>query len=331
MMRRRDFIALIGPALAVPILQAPVAYAQKVRKVGFLYPGPVSTMPVRAGAFNQGLAEGGFRIPADIELISRSSDGNHMRLEPLARELIGHNVEVIVALSPSAINVVRRTVAATNPALPIVAMSLVSDPVASGWVESLAQPGGNFTGLFLDFPEFSKKWLELLKEAVPEVAKIAVFWDPATGTLQRTGVEQAAQILKIELDVVAIRTRADLDPAFAAARDRGCGAVLMTASPIFGAGTQLLAELAGKHRLPTITPFADFARAGGLIAYGPHLLDTYRQVGGMVAKVLQGRKPADLPVERHSKFELVVNLKAAKELGVALPTSILLRANEVIE
>jgi putative ABC transport system substrate-binding protein len=173
--------------------------------VGWLFPGPAGGVPPRVVAFKDGLLQLGFQSPKQVDVVTRIADSNHARLEPMARELLALNVDVIAAFSPSAINALLKVVKETGHKVPIVAMSLVSDPVDSGWVKSLAQPGGNVTGLFLDFPEFSKKWLELLKEMIPGLTKVAVFWDPPTGTMQRAGVEQAARILNVELDIMTVR------------------------------------------------------------------------------------------------------------------------------
>jgi putative ABC transport system substrate-binding protein len=170
-----------------------------------------------------------------------------------------------------------------------------------------------------------------LKENNPKLSRAIVLWDPTTGRTQMKAVEQAAVLLNIQLDVSEVRSPSDFDGAFASASRRGAGAVLMLSSPLIGPNVQILADLAVRHSLPAITLFPDFARAGGLLAYGPNLLDMYRQVGFMAGKVLQGAKPAEMPIERPTKFELVVNLRTAKTLAIPIPTSILLRADEVIE
>jgi putative tryptophan/tyrosine transport system substrate-binding protein len=234
---------------------------------------------------------------------------------------------VILAISSVMVQAFRQA----TRTIPIVALDLETDPVGSGLVASFTHPGGNITGLFFDFPDFTKKWLELLREAIPQLSRIAVLWDSATALTPRNAVEQAASSLSIELDVLEVRTRSDFEEAFAMASRRAAGAVLMLASPLIGTNAQPLAELAIHHRLPAVTLFPDFARAGGLLAYGVNLLDMYRQTGVMVGKVLQGRNPAELPIERPTKFELVLNLRTAKLLGMEIPTSVLLRADEVIE
>jgi putative ABC transport system substrate-binding protein len=273
----------------------------------------------------EGLRVAGFRVPEEVEIISQVADGDPARLSPLAAELIARKVDAIAAISTGAVQIVR----AATAAIPIIAHDLETDPVATGLVASLARPGGNITGFFFDFPEFRTKWLQLLQEAVPRLSSVAALWDPATGPYQQ--IEEAAALLKLNLRILEVRGPADLDGAFLAAAQSKVDALLILSSPVFGANSKRVADLTLGHRLPAVTLFPDFARAGGLMAYGPNLLDTYRQLGGMVAKVLRGTKPADLPVELPTKFELVINVKTAKALGLEVPTSILLRADEVIE
>lgn len=206
-----------------------------------------------------------------------------------------------------------------------------SDPVEAGFIASAARPGGNITGMFLDFPDFGKKWLELLKEAVPEVASVGVLWDPETGPVQLRAVEAAAQTLKLKLETMEVRGSGDLEGFILSAKQRGVGALLFLSSPFIGSNTKLLADLALAQRLPAVTLFTDFARDGGLMAYGPNLLAYFRQMGVLAAKLLRGEQAAELPIETPTKFEFVLNLKTAKILGVKIPQSILLRADDVIE
>jgi ABC-type uncharacterized transport system substrate-binding protein len=274
------------------------------------------------------------RIPAPLTIDRRApssspelSAPDPTRITPLVAEVVQRDVDVILAQSSVMVQAFRQA----TRTIPIVALDLETDPVESGLIASVTHPGGNITGLFFDFPDFTKKWLELLREAIPQLSRIAVLWDPATARTPRNAVEQAAGSLAIQLDIIEVRTRSDFEQAFVTATQRAAGAILMLQSPLIGANAQPLAELAIHHRLPAVTLFPDFARAGGLLAYGVNLLDMYRQTGVMVGKVLQGRKPAELPIERPTKFELVLNLRSAKRLGMEIPTSILLRADEVIE
>jgi putative tryptophan/tyrosine transport system substrate-binding protein len=184
--------------------------------------------------------------------------------------------------------------------------------------------------VFFDFPEFSKKWLELMKETLPQLAKIGVLWDLATGFTQLRAIEAASGIMNLKLQIVEVRALAELDEAMVAA-SQGVDALVMLSTPIVGGSLRALANFTLQRRLPAVTQFPDFARSGGLMSYGPNLQTGFHQAARMVAKVLQGTKPADLPVELPTKFELVINLKTAKAIGIELPTAILLRADEVIE
>jgi putative tryptophan/tyrosine transport system substrate-binding protein len=219
----------------------------------------------------------------------------------------------------------------TIPELPHVAIDLETDPVASGVAATLARPGGNITGVFLDFPDFTGKWLEMLIESSPKLPRAAVLWDPITRPVQMEAVKKAGETLNVQLDIVEVQRPSDFDGAFSTASHRGVGAMVILSSPLIAPNVQALAELALRHRLPAITLFPDFARAGGLLAYGPNLLSLYRLAGVLAGKVLHGANPAELPIERPTKFETVLNMRTAHALGIAIPTSLLLRADEVIE
>jgi putative ABC transport system substrate-binding protein len=245
----------------------------------------------------------------------------------MAAELIENKVDAVVAVSTAAI----RMVQSASATVPIVGHDLETDPVAIGLIESYARPGGNVTGVFFDFPEFRTKWLELLKEVIPTVSNVALLWDPISGQAQLNAVKAAADELGLEAQTIEVRAPTEFDRAFLAVKRHGAEALIVLSSPLFGSASDQLADLALRHRIPTVTLFPDFARAGGLMAYGPNLLDTYRPLGVLVGKILQGAKPGDLPVERPSKFELVVNVRTARAIGLAVPTTILLRADEVIE
>ena len=323
-MKRREFITILGGAVAWPLTAR--AEQRKIPKVGFLYPGPSRIATTRIDAFLEGLRTAGYRVPEEVEFISRFADGDPTRLAPIAIELIDQ-VDVIVAVSTPAALAVRAATTAT----PIVAFDLETDPVATGMISSLAHPGGNITGLFFDFPEFRTKLLELLKEAVPSLSKIAVIWDPNSGPAQLKSIEVAAEAIKLKLEKLEVRNAAEMNQAFDTAKRANVDAAIILSSPFIGANAKLAAELTLRHRLPAVTLFSEFTRNGGLMSYGPNILDIYRRVGGIAAKVLQGRKPADLPVELPTKFELVVNLKTAKALGITIPPSMLIAADEVIE
>jgi putative ABC transport system substrate-binding protein len=322
-MQRRDFLGVLGGVAAWPL----VARAQQtsILKVGLLYPGLATSAVARVAAFREGLHNGGI-APGDVEVIVLAAEGDPDRLARLALELVERKVDVLVPISELSVKAVR-----TVTGIPIVAFDLETDPVGTGLVASLAHPGGNVTGLFFDFPEFSKKWLELLKEAVKPLSNVCILRDPGTGLTQLTAVQAAAELLNVRLDIIEVRGVADLDNAFLEASKRNTGAVIMLGSPIFGTNPKRIASLALHYRLPAITVFPEFAREGGLMAYGPNLLDAFRETGGMVAKVLKGAKTAELPIQLPTKFELVINLTAAKALGLILPSALVARADEVIE
>ena len=245
----------------------------------------------------------------------------------MASDLVEHKVDLIVAVSPVAV----RACQAATKTIPIVAGDLESDPVASGFVSNVAKPDGNITGMFLDFPDFCKKLLQVLHEAVPQASTVAVFWDPGTGSAQLDAVNAAAGTLGLKLVISEVRNEADVQPALQSSISQHATGLLILSSPYVGANTKTLAQRALASRLPAITLFPDFARDGGLIAYGPNLLGYFRQQGVMAAKVLEGARIADTPVEAPTKFEFVLNLKTAKELGIKLPAPMLIRADEVIE
>ena len=325
-MRRREFISLIGSTAAAWPLAAR-AQQPKIPKVGFLYPGPSTVATTRIDAFLGGLRAAGYRVPEEVEFISRFANGDPTRLAPMAIELVDQNVDVIAAVSTPVALAVR----AATATIPIVAFDLETDPVATGMIASLARPGGNITGLFFDFPEFRTKLLELLKEVVPSLSKIAVIWDPNSGSAQLKSIEIAAEAIKVSLEKLEVRNAAEMKQAFDTAKRTDVDAAIILSSPFIGANAKLAAELTLSRRLPAVTLFSEFTRSGGLMSYGPNILDVYRHVGGIAAKVLQGSKPADLPVELTTNFELVVNLKTAKALGLTFPLPLLGRADQVIE
>jgi putative tryptophan/tyrosine transport system substrate-binding protein len=325
-MKRRDFITLLGATMAWP-LAARAQEPPKVAKIGFLYPGPVAVATSRVQALLEGLRTVGYRTPEQIALVLRTADGDASRLAPLAAEIIASEVNVIFGSGSAAVQALR----SATVTIPIIALDLESDPVAAGMAASFAHPGGNITGLFFDFPDFTPKWLEFLKEATPQLSKVAVLWDPATAPIQLKAVENAAELLRLKLEILEVSTRLEFDQAFLTARQRNADALLMLSSAVFSINVRPAAELALRYRLPAITLFPDFARVGGLMAYGPNILDTFRESGVMVGKVLTGTPPADLPIQLPTTFELVVNLQTAKALGITIPTSILVRASEVIE
>jgi len=324
--KRREFITLLGGAAAWP-LAARAQQPTKTAKVGILYPGTAATLLSRVAGLREGLRAAGYREPDNVELLSRAAEGDPKRIAPLAMELAERKVDVMLPISPAAVH----AALAASATIPIVALDVESDPIASGLIKSLSRPGGQVTGVFFDFPEFGKKWIELLKETMPQLATVAVLWDPATGTVQKDAVESAGKLLDVKLEVLEVRGAANLDDAVLAAGRKGVNALLMLSSPVFGSNPERIAGLTLGLRLPALSLFPDFARSGGMMAYGVDSVNNFRQGAALVAKVLRGAKPAELPAELPTKFELVINVKTAKSLGITFPTAILLRADEVIE
>lgn len=323
MMDRRNLLAAAGALIAFPS----ALRAQSKIRVGVLYPGLASMTGIRVNAIMDGLREAGFENIDRIEIVARASEGDPARLAPLAADLVNLKVDAIVPISPSAV----RAAKGATSIIPVVANDMESDPVLSNFVQSLSHPGGNITGVFSDFPKFGTKWIELLKEVVPRLSKVVIMADPASGPVQREAVQAAARGLSLQQELIEVRSVAQLDTAFARAREIEPDAIIMLASPIFGTDPKLIARLARESRLPIATIFSDVARAGGLLSYGPSLIAGIRQTGGMLAKVLKGANPADIPVERPTTFELVINADTARALNLDVPASMLARATEVIE
>jgi putative ABC transport system substrate-binding protein len=210
-------------------------------------------------------------------------------------------------------------------------LDLESDPVENGWVRSLARPAGNITGLFLDFPDLAGKWLELLLAAAPGRNRVGVLWDSTTGSAQLAAARSAAQRFKIDLQVLEIRHSDDIEGALRRGMGAGSTALVALSSPLVSGSSKSIAEFATQNRLPAISAFREFAESGGVLSYGPNLREFYLRAAFFVDKILRGAKAADLPIEQPTKFELLINLKTAKALGLTIPQSLLLRADEVIQ
>jgi putative ABC transport system substrate-binding protein len=275
--------------------------------------------------FRRTLADQGWIEGKNVVLEYRSAGSDPTRFAEAASELTGLKVDVIFADSAPG---VRAAYSATRT-IPIVAIDFTTDPVTEGYVQSYGRPGGNVTGVFLDTPGFSGKWLELLKAAVPGLSRAVVLWDPSPGRAHLQGVQSIAQSLHLQVQVLEVRKPEDIDKAFLTLRKRP-QALIILPSPMMFLESERLAKLALKHRLPGTSMARLFADAGGVLSYGPDNGAAFERSAMLVAKILGGVKPGDLPVERPSKFELVVNLKTAKALGLNIPQSILLRADEVI-
>jgi len=321
-MNRRRFIAVAGGLASAPL----ACWAEDKRRVpvvGFLTSVGVHTeRQMREGLRDLGYADG-----KTIIVEQRSASGNPEALPTLADELVQLNVDVLVATGPPAV----RAAKDATRTIPIVAVDLETDPVSSGLVQSLGRPGGNITGFFLDLPDLAGKWLELLETAAPGRRRVGVLWDSTTGPWQLAAVKTAAQKLAIDLQTIEVRKSDDFDAALREAIRTGVKAIVMLSSPIVSGSSSWLAEFTAKNRLPAISPFRIFADSGGLMSYGPDLLDFSRRAASYVDKILKGAKPSDLPIQQPTKFELVMNLKTAKTLGLTIPQLLLLRADEVIQ
>jgi putative ABC transport system substrate-binding protein len=322
---------VLGIILAVSVLAAApaaMAQAEKAVRIGVLRAAPDDAVFRRnSEPFWQALRQRGFLEGRNLRIEWRVRPGSAEEIGALAVELVRLNVDAILAIAPAGVRAARRA----TKSIPIVAVDLETDPKAAGFAASLARPGGNITGLFLDFPDLGGKWVELVKEVVPNVARLAVLWDPATGSSFLKGVEAAARALKLEFLLLEAHGPGDFAALFKSLTSKRAEAILVLGSPVFNSARKQIAELAAKHRMPAIMPFGGFAEDGGLIAYGPHLEAMFEQAGGVMAKVLQGTRPGEIPIERPTRFELVVNLRTAKALGVTIPTSILVRADRAIE
>jgi ABC-type uncharacterized transport system substrate-binding protein len=325
-MNRRTFLCgLTLGTLAVP-LAAKAQQGAKVHRVGYL--SPVSANAPGHLIFLQSLRELGYVEGENIVLEERFADGNASRLPALAADLVRRNVDVILAASPPAV----RAATAETKTIPIVIIT-GDDPVMSGYVPSLARPGGNVTGVtFLTVDLFAKQ-LDLLKQLVPGLTRVAFLQDPTMPTTDQdlTVVRTAARALDLRLHVFQARDRRDYDGAFATMTTERAGALVIAGSPTYIQDRKRLISLAAKRRLSAIFAFKEDAEAGGLISYGPRQADAVRLAAVYVDKILKGAKPADLPIEQPTKFELVINLKTAKALGLTIPPTLLLRANQVIE
>jgi putative ABC transport system substrate-binding protein len=273
------------------------------------------------------LAEHGWVEGKSVSFEYRSAPGNPPRYDEAAAELLRLKVDVIYAESAPA---TRAAYAATRT-VPIVALDYTNDPVTAGYAETYARPSRNLTGLFLDAPSFAGKWLELLKSIVPGLSRVAVIWDPSPGgTIHLDAVRGAARTFRVQLQVLEVHELRDIEKAFAALRPRS-QALIILPSPMTWGQSARLAELATQHRLPATSMALPFAEAGGVLSYGPDPESALERCGILVGRILSGAKPADLAVERPSKFVLAVNLKTAKALQLRIPDSIVLNADKVIK
>ena len=326
-MRRRNFIMLVGAAVALPIGVRAQQQTGKVHRIGYL--GSGAAVPHLLEAFRRGLRELGWVEGQNVVIDYRFAEGQYGRLPDFADELVRLKMDVIAA-SPTPAALAAKNATET---IPIVGISF-DNPVQQGLVASLARPGGNITGLSYSVgPEIFGKDLELLKELAPEIRHVAVISNPDSPNHLPTigNVKIAARSLGVDLRLLEARGPDEFDGAFAAMVKEGVGALFVIGDPMLFVHRARLADLAVQNRLPTMYTNRPHVEAGGLMCYGPSFSDLWRRAATYVDKILKGAKPADLPVEQPTKFELVINLKTAKAIGIEIPQSILLRADEVIE
>jgi putative ABC transport system substrate-binding protein len=332
-MNRRAFIASSGAAILVARLAAEAQQAARIARIGYLSPNLASGPHLRE-AFRQGLRDLGYVEGRNLVIEYRDAEGKVERIPALAAELVALKVDVIVTEGGN--TVVPLTAKQATRTLPIV-FAGAADPVGSGLVASLARPGGNVTGLGGFLTELVGKRLELLTQAVPGVGQVAVLWLPGvygerTEKEMLTGAEVAARGLGVRLQFVeATRDPADFDRAFSDMTRARAGALTVLPSNMFLREHRRLVDLAAKSRLPAVYPFRQVVEAGGLMSYAASLTDSSRRAATYVDKILKGAKPGDLPVEQPTKFELVINLKTAKALGLTIPPSVLARADQIIQ
>ena len=323
MISRRTLVVSVGVSLLAP-LAAPAQ--PEVVRVGFLASGSPRSAPVTV-MFEQRLRELGFIEGRSLIFEFRTADGKVERLPNLAADLVHLKVDVIVATTDTAVRAAKRA----SKTIPIVTIATDYDPIAAGFVASFSRPGGNVTGLFLRQLELTAKRLEILKQALPWVTRVAVLWDTFSVD-QLRAAEDPARSLGVQLQSLELRNPPyGYDSAFRTAVEGRASALLGLAFPLMYRDRDQIAALSLKHRLPAMFPFRESAEAGGLMAYGANLSVMYRSAADYVAKILRGAKPADLPIEQPTKFELIINMKTAKALGLTIPPSLLLRANQVIE
>ena len=325
-MRRRDLIALFGGAAAVAWPLAMHAQQPAVARIGYVWIGARGTDEANGAGLRQGLADKGYVIGQNLILEERYADGDLEKVPALIADLLALKVDLLVTVGTSASLAARRA----TSTVPIVMAS--SDPVGSGLVASLSRPGGNVTGLSLLASDYSAKWLGLLKELVPELHRVAVLSDPDNAGLARE-VEQlqaAARTLDIELTVFSTK-RADIEASLTSVTNGGFGGLVMTTDPFLEAYTARIIALTSERRLPAIYPFSTAVARGGLMSYSADILAMWRRAATYVDRILKGERPGDLPIEQPTVINLKINLKTAKALGIAVPTSLIVAADEVIE
>jgi putative tryptophan/tyrosine transport system substrate-binding protein len=322
MISRRTFTAGLG--VAIVWLHTARAQQRAMPVVGLLSP----TTAEYEASFRQGLADAGYVEGENVAIEYRRADGHYDRLPALAADLVARKVDVIATLGPPSALAAKRA----TSAIPIV-FEVGSDPIALGLVASLARPGGNLTGVTFLTVELLPKLVQLLSELVPQVRVIAALVNPTNPNTERNmaDLQEAARATGLQVHLIKAATEDEIDGAFATLMRLPAGALIVTGDPFFNSRREQLGALASRYAVPAIYPFREYAVADGLISYGASIAATHRRLGAYAAKILKGAKPGDLPVEQSTTFELVINLKAARALGLAVPQSLIARADEVIE
>ena len=328
-MNRRDTVLALAALGTVPA----DTHAQQARKtavIGWLHPGSRGAVTGPSSAFDglrAGLRTSGYIDGETIRIEERWAQGKPEALPGLAQELVQQKVDIIIAVALPAIMAAK----AASADVPIVATELQIDPVASGLVASLRRPGGNITGLFLNHADLAAKWLQLVREILPGARRIAVLRDVTTGSDQIGAVMAAAKTMAVSLQVLEFRDAAGILGALNAGLKERPEALVQLSSPLINQSSKTIADFLATHRLPGISPFRNFTNNGGLLSYGPNLQVMWRGLAVYVSKILNGAKPGDLPIEQPTHFELIVNQKTAKAMGIKIPPGIRVRADEVIE
>jgi len=328
-MSRKVFVLIcLLPAVFLPAVFTGAQQPARILRIGILVPSSAAFYSARVEAFRQRLRELGYVEGKNIVLEYRYADGKSDRLPALAAELVQLKVDVIVTGGGPA-NLAAKKASATIP----IVFGAAADPVGSGLVSSLARPGGNITGLSIMTPDLDGKRLELLKEAFPKVDRVAFLWQSGgtRGNRALTDMELAAKALGVKLLSLPVRSLDDFDSAFARAKRDGAQALITASGPLINTQQRQVLDFAAKNRLPAMYHYNEFVEAGGLMSYGPNSTDLWRHAADFVDKILKGAKPADLPVEQPMKFELIINLQTAKQIGLTVPQSVLYRADKVIK
>jgi putative tryptophan/tyrosine transport system substrate-binding protein len=325
-MRKIVFGFAVSAMLFAPCVSAEAQQPKKVARIGFLAPATRTGYQHYTDALLQGLRELGYVEGQNIVIEYRWADGNFERLPQLAADLVRLKVDVIVAPGVQAVRAAKQS----TTTIPVI-FPTVGDAVASGLVASLARPGGNITGLTILSPELSGKRLELLKEAFPRISHVAVLLDPRQPPLSFEETQTAGKSLGLKLQFLEVRDAADVESVFSAMSRARADALITLPHPFLQVHQRQILELAARSRVPAMYQTTEWTESGGLMSYGPDLLDNYRRAAVFVDKILKGTKPADLPVEQPTKFEFIINLKTAKQIGLTIPPNVLARADRVIK